>query len=81
MPESRHLSRKGVSRTPRTEIVALCDLVQERLETLGDIVNVPASAHFTDLDEMIRQTDPDIVAIPQQQRRTIRFACGCLNTM
>ena len=47
---------------PRTEIVALCDLVQERLETLGDIVNV--STHFTDLDEMIRQTDPDIVAIP-----------------
>ena len=49
---------------PRTEIVALCDLVQERLETLGGIVNVPASAHFTDLDEMIRQTAPDIVAIP-----------------
>ena len=47
---------------PRTEIVALCDLVQERLETLGDIVNV--SAHFTDLDEMIQQTAPDIVAIP-----------------
>ena len=47
---------------PRTEIVALCDLVQERLETLGNIVNV--SAHFTDLDEMIRQTAPDIVAIP-----------------
>ena len=47
---------------PRTEIVALCDLVQERLDALGDIVNV--SAHFTDLDEMIRQTAPDIVAIP-----------------
>ncbi|MDD9972881.1 MAG: Gfo/Idh/MocA family oxidoreductase, partial [Candidatus Poribacteria bacterium] len=47
---------------PRTEIVALCDLVQERLETLGNIVNV--STHFTDLDEMIRQTTPDIVAIP-----------------
>ena len=47
---------------PRTEIVALCDLVQERLDALGDIVNV--SAQFTDLDEMIRQTSPDIVAIP-----------------
>ena len=47
---------------PRTEIVALCDLVQERLDTLGEIVNV--SAHFTDLDEMIQQTAPDIVAIP-----------------
>ena len=47
---------------PRTEIVALCDLVQERLDALGNIVNV--STHFTDLDEMIRQTAPDIVAIP-----------------
>ncbi len=48
---------------PRTQIVALCDLVQDRLKTLGDILNVPASAHFTDLDEMIRRTNPDIVAI------------------
>ncbi len=47
---------------PRTEIVALCDLVQDRLDALGKIVNV--STHFTDLDEMITQTKPDIVAIP-----------------
>ena len=47
---------------PRTEIVALCDLVQERLDALGNLVNV--STHFTDLDEMIQQTAPDIVVIP-----------------
>ncbi|MCZ6677650.1 MAG: Gfo/Idh/MocA family oxidoreductase [Candidatus Poribacteria bacterium] len=47
---------------PRTEIVGLCDLIDERLNTLGDEVGV--SARFTDLDEMIRQTEPDIVAIP-----------------
>ena len=47
---------------PRTNLVALCDLVQERLDTLGDEVNV--TARFTDLDEMIRETAPDIVAIP-----------------
>ena len=47
---------------PRTEIVGLCDLIEERLNTLGDEVNV--SARFTDLDEMIRQLAPDIVAIP-----------------
>ena len=47
---------------PRTEIVGLCDLVEERLNTLGDEVNV--TARFTDLDEMIRQVQPDIVAIP-----------------
>ncbi|MCZ6677521.1 MAG: Gfo/Idh/MocA family oxidoreductase [Candidatus Poribacteria bacterium] len=47
---------------PRTELVGLCDLIGERLNTLGDEVGV--SARFTDLDEMIRQTAPDIVAIP-----------------
>ena len=47
---------------PRIEVVGLCDLVQERLDTLGDELGV--SARFTDLDEMIRQTDPDLVAIP-----------------
>ncbi|RKU30809.1 hypothetical protein C6497_03800 [Candidatus Poribacteria bacterium] len=47
---------------PRTEIVALCDLISERMEQLGNIVNV--STHFTDIDEMIQKTQPDIVAIP-----------------
>ncbi len=47
---------------PRTEIVGLCDLIEERLNTLGDEVKV--SARFTDLDEMIQHTSPDIVAIP-----------------
>ena len=47
---------------PRTEVVALCDLIQERLNTLGDELGV--KTRFTDLDEMIRQTAPDIVAIP-----------------
>ena len=47
---------------PRTEVVALCDLVQERLDTLGDELEL--AARFTDLDEMIVKTQPDIVAIP-----------------
>ncbi|MEM7132405.1 MAG: Gfo/Idh/MocA family oxidoreductase [Chloroflexota bacterium] len=47
---------------PRTEVVGLCDLIEERLNTLGDEIGV--TARFTDLDEMIRQTSPDIVAIP-----------------
>jgi predicted dehydrogenase len=47
---------------PRSEVVGLCDLLEERLNTLGDELNV--SARFTDLDEMIRQTQPDIVCIP-----------------
>ena len=51
-----------ITHTPRTQIVALCDLIEERRDTLGDAVNV--SARFADLDEMIQQTSPDIVAIP-----------------
>ena len=47
---------------PRTEVVALCDLLPERLEALGEKLDV--HARFADLDEMIRQVQPDIVAIP-----------------
>ena len=47
---------------PRTEVVGLCDLLEERLNTLGNEIEV--EARFTDLDEMIHQTAPDIVAIP-----------------
>ena len=43
---------------PRTEVVGLCDLLQDRLDTLGDELNV--SARFTDLDEIEAQIDNDI---------------------
>ena len=47
---------------PRTEVVGLCDLLEERVNALGDELQL--DARFADLDEMIRQTMPDIVAIP-----------------
>lgn len=47
---------------PRTKVVGLCDLIEDRLNALGDELDL--DARFTDLDEMIRQTEPDIVAIP-----------------
>ena len=47
---------------PRSEVVGVCDLLEERRNTLGDELAV--SARFADLDEMIRQTQPDIVCIP-----------------
>lgn len=47
---------------PRTQVVGLCDLLADRLNALGDELGL--QARFTDLDEMIRQTRPDIVAIP-----------------
>ena len=47
---------------PRTEVVGLCDLIPERLEALGDELGV--AARFDDLDGMIRELAPDIVAVP-----------------
>ena len=47
---------------PRTELVGLCDLLPERLETLGEEVEV--TARFDDFHKMIEETGPDIVAIP-----------------
>ena len=46
---------------PRTEVVGLCDLVADHLTALGDELGV--EARFDDLDEMIRQLEPDIVVI------------------
>jgi predicted dehydrogenase len=51
---------------PRTEVVALCDVVHKRLDALDDALDdaLGVSARFADLDEMIEQTQPGIVAIP-----------------
>lgn len=47
---------------PMTEVVGLCDLKPELLEALGEDLGV--EARYTDLDRMILETQPDIVAIP-----------------
>ncbi|MCX8214685.1 MAG: Gfo/Idh/MocA family oxidoreductase, partial [SAR202 cluster bacterium] len=47
---------------PRTEVVALCELVPELLDSLGFMLGV--STIYSDLDAMIAETAPDIVAIP-----------------
>ena len=47
---------------PRCEIVGLCDLVPELLNTLGEELGV--KARYDDLDKMIQETAPDIVAVP-----------------
>ena len=47
---------------PRTKIVGLCDLIEGRVDELGQQVDV--NERFTNLNEMIDQTSPDIVAIP-----------------
>ena len=47
---------------PRTELVGLCDLVGERRDQLGEELGI--GARYEDLDAMIGETSPDIVAIP-----------------
>ena len=63
---------------PRTKVVGLCDLIEDRLNTLGDELDL--DARFTDLDEMIRQTGPDIVAIAfHHLERVITQAPSCIS--
>lgn len=47
---------------PRTEIIALCDLVSERADGLGEELGV--TDRYSDLDRMLDETRPDLVAIP-----------------
>jgi len=47
---------------PRTEVVGVCDLIAERRDSLGEELEV--AARYEDLDAMIEETRPDIVAIP-----------------
>ena len=61
---------------PRTKIVGLCDLVPELLNTLGDELGV--TARFSDYNEMIRATEPDIVAIPTGTKFHYELAMGVL---
>ncbi len=47
---------------PRAELVGLCDLLPERYDELGEMFGV--DARYDDAERMIRETAPDIVAIP-----------------
>lgn len=47
---------------PRTEVVALCDLMPELLEKLGGELGV--AARYADLERMLEEQQPEIVAIP-----------------
>ena len=47
---------------PRTSVVGLCDLEKDMRDKLGNSIGV--TARYDDLDLMISETNPDIVAIP-----------------
>ena len=52
----------GYHHHPRCKLVGLCDLLPERYDELGEMFGV--DARYDDADRMIRETEPDIVAIP-----------------
>ena len=56
------LASLGYKAHPRTEVVGVCDINEERLHKLGDILNV--NARYTDADTMLSELKPDIVIIP-----------------
>ena len=56
------LASLGYKAHPRTEVVGVCDIDEERLHKLGDILNV--NTRYTDADTMLSELKPDIVIIP-----------------
>lgn len=52
---------------PRTELVGLCDLVREPFDQLGNELRMPD--RFKNLDHMICQTSPDIIAVTTATER------------
>ncbi len=61
---------------PRTELVAVCDLDLALLEAVGQELGV--SARYQDLDVMLEQEQPDIVAIPTATQFHFPLAMRCL---
>jgi predicted dehydrogenase len=58
----------AIVKHPRTDLVAICDLLPERLNALGDRFGVPAGTRYADFEQMIGETQPDIVNIPTATR-------------
>jgi predicted dehydrogenase len=55
---------RGYQLHPRTQMVALCDLDAERLNTLGDDLGV--AARHDNLSRMLEAEQPDLVIVPTQ---------------
>jgi predicted dehydrogenase len=53
---------RAITQHPRTELVAVCDLVPELRDAMGDAHGV--AARYADFRQMIREQQPDIVNIP-----------------
>jgi predicted dehydrogenase/catechol 2,3-dioxygenase-like lactoylglutathione lyase family enzyme len=64
---SRGLAQaRAITQHPRLELVAICDLLPERLAAVGDQFGV--AARYADFERMLREQEPDVVNIPTATR-------------
>lgn len=56
----RHSELLGCKQINNAELVAVCDVVEEKAKKIGEQFNVP---YFTDMHEMFRNVDIDVVSV------------------
>lgn len=56
----RHSELLGYSQIENAQLVAVCDIVEEKAKKISEQFNVP---YFTDLNEMLEQADIDVVSV------------------
>ena len=58
---TRYSHLPGYKRLPGVEVVALCDIDEDRAKNLADEFSVPRI--YTDYEAMLRQEEPDVVSV------------------
>ena len=56
----RHSELLGHGQIENAKLVAVCDIVEEKAQKIGEQFSVP---YFTDIDEMLKQTKIDVVTV------------------
>jgi predicted dehydrogenase len=69
---------EAIHRIPNCEIVALCDREPLMARQLGERFGI--SAHFSDLEEMLQSTSPDVVHITTPPQSHYSLARQCLES-
>src|ERR1051326_6827164 len=69
-----------ILRIPECELVAVCDREELMARQLRERLNLPA--HFTDVEDLLEEADPDIVHVtsPPQSHYSVGMKCleaGC----
>jgi len=71
----RHSDLLGEGRIDGAELAGVCDTVPERADAIGERHGVPS---FADMDDMVRELDPDVVSVltpsGDHARHTVRLA-------